>query len=127
MTTLEQALIDFVRAKDEVRRITLEIRDWLGSRRQITISEVFYEDTRKEPAEWLKEAYEMEFDGYDQYYANHDDDIEGFLAENCIRALNAHHLIQERKEARKRLAVTRRRISLLGRNLLKKQEGEPHD
>ena len=73
--------------------------------------------------DWLKLAYEMERepagDGYpsESYFVNHEDDVEGYLAENCQHALRAHRLIQERKVARKALGVARRRVTLMANRL----------
>ena len=72
---------------------------------------------------WLVLAYQIEREHYgsgvfDTYYANHDDDVEGFLAEKCKHALRAHQLIQQRKQLRKNLGVAKRRVTFLGNKLL---------
>jgi len=125
MATLEEAVIDLVRAQDEVRRLGKGIGQALGNSYDAQTAH------GGEYVEYLKLAYEIErdYDGcgrMDAYFANHDDDVEGYLAEHCPHALRAHHLIQERKEARKRLGIARRRISVMGKTLIKKQE-ESHD
>ena len=72
---------------------------------------------------WLHRAYKIEREHYgsgmyDEYYAYHDDDVEGYLAENCRFALAAHQLIQERKEAKKALGIAKRRVTFLENRLL---------
>lgn len=69
----------------------------------------------------LKAAYAMDRGpsdsgyGEDRYYANHDDDVEGYLAEVCPHCLAAHLAIQKRKAARKRFGIAKRRITVLGK------------
>ena len=75
---------------------------------------------------WLVLAYEVKREHYgsgvfDSYFANHDEDVEGYLAENCQHALRAHQLIQERKPIRKALGIAKRRVTFLANQLLKEQ------
>lgn len=72
---------------------------------------------------WLVLAYQIEREHYgsgffDTYFANHDEDVEGFLAANCQHAMRAHQLIQERKPLRKALGIAKRRVTLLANRLL---------
>lgn len=72
---------------------------------------------------WLVLAYQIEREHYgsgvfDTYYANHDEDVEGFLAANCQHAMRAHQLIQERKPLRKSLGIAKRRVTFLANRLL---------
>lgn len=72
---------------------------------------------------WLHRAYKIEREHYgsgmyDDYHAYHDDDVEGYLSENCQHALKAHQLIQERKEVKKALGVAKRRVTFLANRLL---------
>ncbi len=121
MTPLEYAVMAMIEAKDVVDGLSRQIGE--------AISESWsaqYKPCGPEPKDWLKLAYEQNYEsdgnyGRQYYYVNHEDDIEGFLAEKCQHALKAHLLIQERKEARKALAVARRRVAVMGRNLLKKR------
>ncbi|QCP82379.1 hypothetical protein D0C27_11005 [Alcaligenes faecalis] len=119
MTPLEAAVIAMVEAKDVVDGFSRQI----GKAISESLS-VQYRPYGPEPKDWLKLAYERDYEsdgcyGRQYYYVNHDDDIEGYLAGNCEHALKAHQLIQERKEARKALAIARRRVSAMGRNLIK--------
>ncbi|MGB6103634.1 MAG: hypothetical protein WBF88_07270 [Pusillimonas sp.] len=125
MATIEEAVIELVRAQDEVRRLSKGIGQALGNSYDAQTA------NGGEYVEYLKLAYEIErdYDGcgrMDVSFANHDDDVEGYLAEHCQHSLRAHHLIQKRKEARKRLSIARRRITVMGKTLIKKQE-EPYD
>lgn len=77
--------------------------------------------------DWLALAYEITRDDGDRdtghepckYHTNHDGDVAAYLHQHCQYALNAHLVIQTRKEARKRRAIARRRITLMARNLAK--------
>ena len=126
MATLEEAVIALVQAQNEVRCLGRAISD--------ALNDSYAAQTKNggEYTDWLKLAYEHDYEGDGEYsdtafeYINHDDDVEGYLAEHCPHALRAHHLIQERKEARKRLGIARRRLSVMGKALIKKQE-QHHD
>lgn len=73
------------------------------------------------PIDHLELAYAMENapcdsgHGYQRIHSNHDDDVEGYLAELCPHCLAAHKAIEQRKEVRKRFGIAKRRISILGR------------
>lgn len=118
MSKLEEAVIALVRAKDEVRRLTTEIGNAIFESQKA-------QGFDKQPIDWLKLAYERESEfcentySREYYYVNHEEDIEGYLAEHCEHALRAHHLIQERKEARRVVGAASRRVSVMGRNLIK--------
>lgn len=66
----------------------------------------------------LVAAYEQVHEHGDWYYANHDDDVRGYLAEHCEHALRAHDLIQDRRALRQALGVAKRRVTFLGNRLL---------
>lgn len=122
MTPLESALVEQVKALDEVNRLSRLIGTEIA--RSYDAQAVPY---GKEPTDWLKLAYERDYEsdgsyGRQYFYVNHEEDVEGYLAENCRYALQAHLLIQERKEARRLLGIARRRVSFMGRNLLKKED-----
>ncbi len=117
MSKLEEALIALVLAKDEVRRLTTEIGNAIFESHKA-------QGLDKQPIDWLKLAYERDREsdgsyGWVDYYVNHDDDIEGYLAEHCEHSLRAHRLIQERKAARRLVGTASRRVSVMGRNLVK--------
>lgn len=121
MSKLEEALIALVLAKDEVRRLTTEIGNAIFESHKA-------QGLDKQPIDWLKLAYERESEFChntycrEYYYVNHDDDIEGYLAAHCGHSLRAHHLIQERREARRAVGAASRRVSVMGRNLVKAKE-----
>lgn len=76
---------------------------------------------------WLALAYKIEREHYgsgvyDVYFANHDDDVRGYLAEHCAHALRAHDLIQERKAVKKALGIAKRRVTFLSNRLLEQGE-----
>lgn len=69
---------------------------------------------------WLLLAYEREHSVYEgDFYVNHDDDLEGFLAQKCQEALMAHKMIKIRKKLRKDHGIAKRRLTVLGNKLLK--------
>ena len=126
MATLEEAVIALVQAQNEVRRLGKAIGDAIND------SYAAQTENGGEYTNWLELAYKWEVVpadtgwGEDRAYVNHDGDVEAYLAEHDPHALRAHHLIQERKEARKRLGIARRRLSVMGKALIKKQE-QHHD
>lgn len=116
---VEKALINYASIKNDLRQINKRISD------QILLSEesTFHlRDKQNIPANksyWLYMAYERESDGYgDVYYVNHEDDVEGYLEENCKHALGAHRLIQQRKEIKKRFGIAKSIISRYATRLL---------
>ena len=67
---------------------------------------------------YLERAYKIDHEDDGQaYFANHDGDPATYLAEHCPHALRAHELVQERKLAKKRRGMARRRITILGKEL----------
>lgn len=127
---IEAALIDFSRKKSTYDALSKGISEALQASHSAQIPEDLNVWGARMPdiKDWLKLAYEMERepagDGYpsESYFVNHEDDVEGYLAENCQHALRAHRLIQERKVARKALGVARRRVTLIANRLAKAQE-----
>lgn len=118
--TIEDAVIALIEAQNNVRRLGRAIGEAMqASYETQTSNGGTYTD-------WLEAAYKREHEnnGYTDavYYVNHDDDVEGYLAEHCSHALRAHNLIQERKAARKQLGICRRRISVMGAALLRARE-----
>lgn len=120
MNKLEIALIEWARAKEAVRSIDKQIGDALSESAMAAPDADTWKPLNKN--KWLTLAYERAYEGpYDgYYYVNHEEDVEGFLAENCKHALRAHELIQQRKPLRAALGVAKRRLSLLATNLAKK-------
>ena len=137
MTNIEKALVELALAQ---RRLT-EINKQIGA----ALVESYLEAEKtwaKEygfnpvpPKEWesggkngwLVLAYQIEREHYgsgvfDTYYANHDGDVEGFLAEKCQHALRAHQLIQQRKSLRKALGIAKRRVTFMANRLADKAE-----
>lgn len=126
MATLEEAVIALVRAGNEVRCLGKAIGHALDD------SYAAQTENGGKYTNWLELAYKWEVVpadtgwGEDRAYVNHDGDVECYLAEHCPHALRAHRLIQDRKEARKRLGIARRRITTMGKALLKQQDAN-HD
>jgi hypothetical protein len=67
-------------------------------------------------------AYEIRYvpsdsyDGDEKIFIHHPDlGVDAYLAEVCPHCLAAHHLVQERKAAKKLFGIAKRRISALGR------------
>ena len=120
LTKVQLALVDLARAKAAVAAMDKKIGEALAaSMANFTEEECAQHDGKNK---WLKLAYQQSYAGpYEGwYYTNHEDDIEGYLAENCEHALLAHQLIQQRKPLRKALGTAKRRVSLLATNLAKK-------
>lgn len=123
------ACAEYAKASAEVRRLGKAIGDAI---RECYISQDAVWN-KEHPDTWmripdavdhLKLAYAMEREqsdcgyGFQRYFANHDGDVEGYLAEKCPHCYAAHMAIQERKKARQRLGVAKRRIGALGRAAL---------
>lgn len=129
MDKYQTAIVQMVLAQDKLKRQTKEISEALqASYEEQTKDQVFSAFLQKEHAyiDYLARAYEMETDeessryGFvERYYPYHDGDVEAYLAEHDKHALQAHKIIQERKKTKKELGIAKRRVALLGRNLLK--------
>ena len=77
-------------------------------------------------ADHLKDAYAMTHDEDDDgdpvvYHENHDGDAGAYLSTVCPHCRAAHDAIQERKLAKKQYGIAKRRISLMGSTMVKKQ------
>ena len=121
----KHACTEYAKASAEVRRISRVIGNALSACAVEQI-DAYAKDYPNgyfgEPniVNHLKLAYEMdkERDGcgrYEKYFVNHEDDVEGYLLEQCPHCYTAHMAIQERKKARQVLGVAKRRISFLGK------------
>ena len=121
MTKHEAALLSLAKTKLAVAEINKLIADALSESREAAYLKGDPWEGMKN--KWLELAYERTYDPYEgcYYYANHDDGVEGFLAERCPHALLAHQLIQQRKPLIKARGMARARVTLLGNQLLKQQ------
>lgn len=122
--SLEEAVVELVKAQDAVKCLTKQI---VAAMDESINAQVSAESGNPyEPVDWLKLAWAMEWEpadcgyGRQRYFVNHDDDVLGYLEQNCPHALRAHLLIQDRKAARRVLGAAKRRVSVMGRALLKK-------
>jgi hypothetical protein len=137
MTNIEKALVELALAQRRVTEINKLIGEALSASR--AAAEKTWETSASgisiEPNEWfgsakngwLALAYQIEREHYgsgefDTYYANHDGDVEGFLAEKCQHALRAHQLVQQRKSLRKALGIAKRRVTFMANRLADKAE-----
>lgn len=121
--TPKDALAELGRANAEVAKLTSYLVKSLRAMQEA--------QTKGDPyapwTDWLALAYEITYDEGDRetghepckYHTNHDGDVAAYLHQHCEYALNAHLVIQQRKEARKRRAIARRRITLMARHLAK--------
>lgn len=137
--TIEKALVSLALAQRHLKAINKQIAEALCASHEAAektwptkdgytpIAPKEWEDWKKNG--WLVLAYQIEREHYgsgmfDTYYANHEGDVEGFLAENCLHALRAHQLIQERKPLRKALGIAKRRVTRMANHLAAQQEGD---
>ena len=128
MTTdkYQAACVEYQEARQEVLRLKKAIGDALSDCLSKQVDDWEKAHPGKEAWELpgalkqvdhLKEAYEITRDPeeyFRPYYENHDGDPAKYLADLCPHCLKAHQLIQDRKEARKRFGIAKRRISTLG-------------
>lgn len=125
--SIHQALINYAKVKRELEHINKKISEQMELSFQ-NLSEELKAVAGYEDCYWLKLAYAMEDDpsdcgyGYQRVFSNHDDDVEGFLAENCQYALAAHRLIQERKKIKKRFGIAKAVISRMATKFLSESE-----
>lgn len=130
MDKYQSALIEYAKTKKALTECSRMISVALDNSRK-KAEDTFQKDRSgwpvipKEWAEraggnlWLHLAYECQETPYDGVmYKNHDNDIEGFLAEKCHHALSAHKLIQDRKKLRHEHGIAKRRLTLLSNKLL---------
>lgn len=123
MTSIEKALINYARLKNEIKELNKQISE------NITISIDNQPNHAKEfgKSYWLEMAYKYkrEYEGdscsYECIYQNHDGDVDGYLAENCEFAFNAHLLIKKRKPLKKQLGIAKAVISRMATRLLEQE------
>lgn len=121
--TPSEALAELGRANAEVEKLTGCLVKSLQAMQDAQTNG----DPEAPWTDWLAEGYRMTFEEMEgpwddaprRYFVNHDGDVAAYLIQHCHFALNAHLVIQERKEARKRRAIARRRITLMARHLAK--------
>lgn len=121
------ACIEYAAASRAVKDIQAAIGKYLNDCRVAAVNEWIAANPKA--SEWdapanqwqksphLQAGYAMEADPYNHgghYYINHDDDVEGYLAETCDHCLKAHQAIQSKKAAKARFGIAKRRISVLG-------------
>ena len=113
---IESALINFAISKKELTDINKRI----GEAITLTIeNQPKGEDSTK--SYWLGMAYQYSnrpTPYNDRCYENHEDDVEGYLKKNCIHALEAHMIIQERKVIKKQHGINKAVISRMATKLL---------
>jgi hypothetical protein len=75
---------------------------------------------------WLSKAYAGGYQRDEGFmFINHSDDVEGYLEENCLEALAAHRLIQQRKPLKKEFGRAKAKLTKLSFHLLKKSLESP--
>jgi hypothetical protein len=112
------AVVDYYLSQQEVKRLSQAIGSALADCYETQCPPG--SDTKI--VEHLKDAYTLDCDNEDygrRYLTNGDPAL--YLAETCPHCLAAHNLIQDRKAARKRFGIAKRRVSMLGRSLSKGQ------
>lgn len=101
------ACIEYAAASKEVKRLTKAI----GNQVRHCI-----EANENTDHEHLKKAYAHTWEHMEgKIFTHHDwDDPADYLKETCQHCYQAHELIQQRKAARQRFGVAKRRISVMG-------------
>lgn len=114
MDKYRAAIIEYRAANLSVKEITKKIGENLSSCGDL--SEDGKSPHLKEAYRW--EAYRRESDGcfYERHPA-YDDPAEEYLKDACPHCYAAHNLIQERKDARQRFGVAKRRLMAMAKAL----------
>jgi len=119
MNKAETALIELARAQKRLKEINKQIGEALGLSFDAAEDRDNWKPVNKN--KWLTLAYARTHDPYEgDYFTNHEEDVEGYLEENCQHALRAHRLIEERKPLKMALGVAKRRVTLLANRLARK-------
>lgn len=121
----KSACIEYSKASSEVKRLGRVIGEALSAcySAQLEAWQKDHPDSWMAPphVEHLKLAYEMDQEridfGYEKYFVHHEDDVEGYLQEQCPHCYAAHLAIQERKKARQLFGIAKRRVSFMGNEL----------
>ena len=118
MNKIESALVELVKANLRIKEFNKLIAHEFFKSWEASEDRDSWKPANKN--KWLVLAYQMEY-SWDEghYFSNHEDDVEGFLEGNCIYALKAHQLIQERKPLKKALGIAKRRVSFIANRLYK--------
>ena len=122
MSAAEMAILQLAQARALVGALSRRIGDALGACHSQQTNQAFSDDF----VDHLKNAYSMtrDEDQWGQpvtYFENHDGDAGAYLSTVCPHCRAAHDAIQERKLAKKQYGIAKRRISLMGSTMVKKQ------
>lgn len=122
MDKYRSAIIEYRAANMAVQEITKKIGEHLSSCGEL--SEDGKSPHLKEAYRWEKEFSDSRF-GFDYClnYPAYDDPAEEYLKDACPHCYAAHNLIQERKDARQRFGVAKRRLMAMAKAL----EGDGND
>jgi len=117
MNQTELAILALARAKGAVLEVSAGIRAALQSCLESQ------SDLQELPDTHLKAAYAHHYDSDDDgegvfVFDNHHYDVAGYLESVCPHCLQAHNLVQKRKQARQELGIAKRRIAIMGNHLL---------
>jgi len=124
MSAAEFAIFELTRTRAEVEFLSRQIGSALGTCHDLQMKS----DDGSPIVEHLKDAYAMTSDqnedggSSDRYFVNHDGDVGAYLIATCWNCLTAHHAIQDRKLARKQYGIAKRRIALMGTNMMKEEK-----
>lgn len=112
----QAAIVEYRQANLAVRSLSSRIADHLSACQEAAIAaNIDLPEDGKSPH--LKEAYSYESDGMYDWQRSYDDPAEDYLKDACPHCYAAHFLIQERKEARLRFGVAKRRLMGLAKSL----------
>ena len=101
------AIVEYRAANLAIRSLTTEI----GKHLEACAAKRPDDTDPKSPH--LSEAYSVDSDEYGRFPA-YADPAEDYLIDACPHCYEAHKLIQERKDARKRFGIAKRRLMSLG-------------
>ena len=119
---IEELLISLAKNRINYERLNRLIGEEISA----SISAQNYTGGSNIPVDYLELAYEWKRCDEDNfYYQHHDGDIEAYLSSKCQHALNAHRLIQERKEARKQYGIAKARVTRLSNRLYQGHLDQP--
>ena len=130
MDKYAKALMELAKASKAVKEINREIGEALAASHKAIEDSLpknwdgypmfpnDWDETWMKRNQHLVAAYEQVHEHGEWYYANHEDDVRGYLHDHCVHALRAHDLIQDRRALRQALGVAKRRVTFLGNRLL---------
>jgi len=124
----KNACAEYAKANAEMRRLSRAIGDASYACHEVQAGKWEEEHpgrlNMQDPVNHLKMAYEMATGdsdcghGYERYFVNHDNDVDGYLKDTCQHCYAAHLAIQERKKAKRAFGIAKRRVTILGNSLL---------